>query len=732
MQSRPAWDRPERLRREATLTRALLAVSAIAATALLADLVLILSERLRASEFLPALEQVAFLAIVAALLYGNLAYQISRLGFLERRRSYRPAARALLERVYEETAPPSLAILVPAYKEEPAVVRRTLLSAALQEHPRRRVVLLLDDPPAPADPAAAAALTALRRLPREIDDLLDKPARHFDDALASLLTRRREEARDRIWETERLAGLCSEAASWFESEAANYPAFDHVDRFFVELSLLGPARAERARAARLRRAVALGEPLSELALLREHRRLASLFRVGIEVFERKRYENLSHEPNKAMNLNSYIGLLGGSFREVWRGGRLHLEPSAGDPADLYAADAEFLITLDADSVLAPDYALRLLAYARDPAHQRVAVVQTPYSAFPGAPGLLERVAGATTDVQYVIHQGFTRHGATYWVGANALLRSEALREIRSIRLERGHAVPVFIQDRTVIEDTESTIDLVAHGWTLHNLPDRLAWSATPPDFGSLIVQRRRWANGGLLILPKLLVTLARGPWSTARLVEGWLRVHYLISIASVNASLMALFLWPFEHSVRSLLLPLASLPYFVLYGRDLVRHRYPAGDLLRAYALNLLLLPVQLAGVANSLLQAATGRKARFVRTPKVPGRTPAPAAYHVALLALEVLLCAIVAVDLVQGRPIHASFVAANAVALGYALMRLVGLGQIAEDLRLARPERGAPARTPSLTRGSEFAALRRRNSSAPREDSRANPTRLRYPIAP
>ena len=56
----------------------------------------------------------------------------------------------------------------------------------------------------------------------------------------------------------------------------------------------------------------------------------------------------------------------------------------------------------------------------------------------------------------------------------------------------------------MIEDTESTIDLAAHGWTLHNYPERLAYSATPPDFGSLCIQRHRWANGGLLIIPKLV------------------------------------------------------------------------------------------------------------------------------------------------------------------------------------------------------------------------------------
>src|SRR5438034_6621891 len=38
-------------------------------------------------------------------------------------------------------------------------------------------------------------------------------------------------------------------------------------------------------------------------------------------------------------------------------------------------------------------------------------------------------------------------------------------------------------------------DLIDRGWQLYNYQERLAFSATPPDFGALIVQRRRWANG---------------------------------------------------------------------------------------------------------------------------------------------------------------------------------------------------------------------------------------------
>ena len=63
----------------------------------------------------------------------------------------------------------------------------------------------------------------------------------------------------------------------------------------------------------------------------------------------------------------------------------------------------------------------------------------------------------------------------------------------------GWPIRRYIQDRTVIEDTESSIDLATHGWSLLNYPERLSYSATPPDFGSLCIQRHRWANGGLLI-----------------------------------------------------------------------------------------------------------------------------------------------------------------------------------------------------------------------------------------
>jgi hypothetical protein len=402
-----------------------------------------------------------------------------------------------------------------------------------------------------------------------------------------------------------------------------------------------------------------------------------------------------------MNLNSYIGLVGQRLRERRAADGLHLEPAGTAEAALEVPDTDYFITLDADSLLVPDYASRLIHLMEQPGHARTAVAQTPYSAIPGAPSALERIAGATTDIQYIIHQGFTGYGATYWVGANALLRKTALADIAVTETERGFPVTRFIQDRTVIEDTESSVDLVDRGWQLHNYPERMAYSATPPDFGSLIIQRRRWANGGLIILPKLLRYLLSG---RGRRGEGFMRFHYLSSIAAVNLGLVLLLAVPFTESIRSLWLPLTALPYFVLYGRDLRLVGYRVGDLFRVYALNLLLIPVNLGGVFKSLQQGWTKAKIPFGRTPKVAGRTAASPLYVLAAYGLLVHWVAGAGFDFVAGRWPHGVFALVNAAFLLYAVVAFVGLRESREDVAAGlRARFGRKAATPRPAEATE-----------------------------
>ncbi len=51
---------------------------------------------------------------------------------------------------------------------------------------------------------------------------------------------------------------------------------------------------------------------------------------------------------------------------------------------------------------------------------------------------------------------------------------------------------------------------------------------------------------------------------------------------------------------------------------------YKRIDALRIYGFNLMLLPVNLAGTVSSMVQALTGAKGKFMRTPKVRNRTVA------------------------------------------------------------------------------------------------------------
>ena len=628
--------------------------------------------------------QSSFLAIVGFLIYGGLVYQLARLGYLRRLIRHRPASKPELHRFFHDPQAPSVTVLVPSYREDPRVVRRTLLSAALQDYPNRRVVLLIDDPSKPSRPQDVELLAAARNLPEEIEYALRKPAEHFADALSRLAERLAREPLDATGETLALAQLYRDAASWFEEQAIGYPAIDHADELFVELTFRRPATQYRERAARLGEHAGTGVCPRAQDLRQEYERLAAKFRLEMSSFERKRFVNLSHEPNKAMNLNSYIGLLGRDWRFARQSGELRLEPSDGVNADLSVPDADYVLMLDADSIIAPDYTVRLAHFLSAPGHERVAVVQTPYSAFPGAPGMLERTAGATTDIQYIIHQGFTAYGATFWVGANALARRTALEDIAEVDTERGYPIRRFIQDRTVIEDTESTVDLIARGWHLHNYPERLAFSATPQDFGSLLIQRRRWANGGLLILPKLIGYLSRRPGLFTAVREGFMRCHYLASLTVVNAGLLLLLALPFDDSRGGAWIPLTALPYFSLYARDLRLSGYRAADVLRVFALNLVLIPVNLGGVLLSIRQASTKKKSPFGRTPKVQGRTASPPHYLVAeaVILTGWLLGSIL--ELAQGRFLHAWFVFANAALLTYAVIRFIGLRDGWADLAM------------------------------------------------
>ena len=657
-------------------------------------------------------EAVLYMVVITFLTISAISYLTARLGYYIRIRGHRRVPRAAIDEFIASTEQ-ALTVLVPSYQEDARIIRMTLLSAALQEFPDLDVVLLIDDPPVPRTQRGRRLLAESQALPVSLAAMLAEPYAELERRISPLLASGLTSTTEAIGT---LAGAYRWAARWLDQLAAAQPVVDHIDTFFATQVLGGLSRDLTTTALALEQAAAAGADLDPERLRQLAQRPLNIFRCELRSFERKRYDSLSHEPNKAMNLNSYLGLMGGAYLiEDSSTGRV-LVP-IGDPsaADLVVRNPDFVLTLDADSVLLPEYCGRLVYLMGLEANRDVAIAQTPYSAYPGSATRLERIAGASTDLQFIVHQGLTHHDATFWVGANAVLRKRALDDIDVTSQQGNWTIHRYISDRTVIEDTESTISLGTKGWHLYNYPERLSYSATPPDFGSLTVQRRRWADGGLIIAPKLLRHARRRDENGERRSAGetFLRLNYMASIAWSTICLLFLLAYPFNYQLLSPVVVVVALPYFVMMAVDLHNTGYKRTDVFRVYGFNLILIPVNLAGVVNSLQQAITGEKVPFKRTPKISKRTPTSLLFVLTPYLLVGLAIFTIWHDYTHHLWVNFGFAAFNAVLAAYAIIAFMGLANSLVDIWIGvvaklykKPKASTPRRSGSRPSGPAPAA--------------------------
>jgi len=677
---------PAHRRREARLAKLSLLVTVVLYY-MLAD---ILVHKIYDSYFFPHMGPfyggLIYLFSLSIIFYSVMHYHVCLIGNYQRHKYEEMPAFETVAAIYDNPAP-SLSVLVPSFKEEHQVILQTMLSAALSEYPAKNVVLLIDNPQQPKDDEERKLLEQARSVPKDLQQQFDQQAGVFNAARQAYQVRHTAGQVDYNTEMQTLAALYDQAAQWLETEAQVFmegqplEALPGDTRFFVDTILLQPASLHRLQAAGLRQAA----PLAEMETARHYNRLAGLFNVQFSSFERKRYVNLSHDPNKAMNLNSYMMLIGHSWKEVETPQGLELHECAPAEASFTIAGVDYVNTIDADSLMTHDYISRLVYFLEQPEHTRVAVAQSPCSATPGHRSEVERIANAQIDVQFHTHQGYTYWDASFWVGANAMLRMSALEAIKEIQVTNGKTVAVYIQDRTLIEDTESTIDLVHKGWKLYNYPKRMTFSASPPDFGSLLIQRRRWANGGLIILPKLLRYMFRTRKDMRLARELFMRFNYLAMTSLSVAMLLVYCFYTFSPRLNTPLLIYANLPYLILFSRDLRNCGYRYSDALRVSAFNLMLLPVIAAGVFKQMEQIITGRKVPFGRTPKVKGRTGAPAMYYLLEIVLVGYFAHRTLEELQSEHWSQAVFAGANLAFILYALFCFIGIGPLVEDLTAA-----------------------------------------------
>jgi cellulose synthase (UDP-forming) len=126
---------------------------------------------------------------------------------------------------------------------------------------------------------------------------------------------------------------------------------------------------------------------------------------------------------------------------------------------------------------------------------------------------------------------------------------------------------------------------------------------------------------------------------------------------------------------------LAALPYFLAMASDLKYCGYKRSDVFRIYGFNLILLPVNLAGVLKSMQQALTGKKIPFARTPKVKNRTISPLLYVITPLLIVGFSAFTLWRDINAENWANAAFAAFNAIVAGWAIMAYIGIWNTVVD---------------------------------------------------
>jgi hypothetical protein len=187
-----------------------------------------------------------------------------------------------------------------------------------------------------------------------------------------------------------------------------------------------------------------------------------------------------------------------------------------------------------------------------------------------------------------------------------------------------------------------------------------------------------------LILPSLLRLWLRRRKDVERpsLGEFFLRTNYLASISWASLSLMLLLSYPFDGQLLSHFALVTALPYFWAMANDLHRTGYHRHDVFSVYAFNLLLLPVNLAGTIQSVMQAIGGHKIPFARTPKVKDRTIAPLPFVVLPLLLIAWSGYTLTRDIQEEAYYHGVFAAVNLLATAFACVFLMGLRGMVIDI--------------------------------------------------
>jgi cellulose synthase (UDP-forming) len=207
------------------------------------------------------------------------------------------------------------------------------------------------------------------------------------------------------------------------------------------------------------------------------------------------------------------------FRYVVRANRGELR-KAGNLINAFGvSDGEFIVVLDADFAVRPDFLYETIPYTADP---KVGVVQTAqfFDIHNRSFSYIQRYSGALQEIFFrFIQPARDRYKAAICAGTNLVYRRSA------VDAAGGFArVPIG-------EDVHSGVKLWWAGYETKYVPLCLAKGVAPTDFASLANQQNRWCRSSMLLM--IDKHFREAPFTWKQRIAFWAAFLYYMSSAVV-------------------------------------------------------------------------------------------------------------------------------------------------------------------------------------------------------
>ncbi len=285
-------------------------------------------------------------------------------------------------------------------------------------------------------------------------------------------------------------------------------------------------------------------------------------------------------------------------------------------AGLESATGEYVLILDADFVAPPSLLEELLPSMADPG---VGMVQARWDHLNENESWLTRAQGLLLDGHFFLEQKGRFRGRRFFNfnGTAGLWRRQAL-------IDAGGW-----QSDTLTEDLDVSYRAQIAGWRFVLRDDVGVPAELPCTPGSLLVQQRRWAQGGVQTARKLLPRLFRGPFRPAVKFEAF--VHLCGHLAHPLTFALSLLIVPSALARQRLgmdrlwwidlaLFTAATAPFIVFYWTAARRRSRDRGWTVKGVA-GTLALGAGLSVLLSRAVLRGLGRfRDPFERTPKAGG----------------------------------------------------------------------------------------------------------------